>query len=303
LTNFSWGGETAGTGPTKGQPTIFALNQLYADTVANGGCQTSTQAVPAAYWSYNTGIGAVADLSPVLSFYDGGKQVAFMQRTAAASSLVLLKWSSASAGTMGMPTSPTSVTPANYRACTAPCMTTFALGANNTNSAPYVDYFGDAIYVGDDIGRLHRFTGVFIGTPAAAGAPWPVQAAPATSVMSSPVFDGTSTVYAGSNGPDAATGNKLHRINTATERSRAAVRLAPAPLKMASGTPPFSIRAPERSMRSRAPLPVPRRMRSATRVWAPATRCSSSRRISRRTMWVRSSTSAPPGRTTTSTGP
>ena len=78
-----FGGTLFNGSGTPGQPTIFALNQLYADTIANSGCQTSTQAVPATFWSYNTGTGAVADLSPVLSFYDNGAQVAFMQRSGA----------------------------------------------------------------------------------------------------------------------------------------------------------------------------------------------------------------------------
>ena len=164
---FTWSGtETAGTA-APGQPTIFALNQLYKDTVANGGCQTSTQAVPATLWSYNTGVGATADLSPVLSFYDNGAQVAFVQKTSNVASLVLLKWSSAAPGTLGMPTLPTSVTPANYRVCVAPCMTVMAFNGNpnNTNSSPYVDYDGDILYVGDDTGKVHKFTGVFTGTP------------------------------------------------------------------------------------------------------------------------------------------
>jgi hypothetical protein len=101
--------DLAGGSGTPGQPTIFALNQLYADTT-NGGCQTPTQPVPATYWSYNTGDGAVADLSPVLSFWDNGAQVAFMQRSGGVSSLVLLKWSSSAPGTLGLPTAPTSVT-------------------------------------------------------------------------------------------------------------------------------------------------------------------------------------------------
>ncbi len=53
-----------------------------------------------------------------------------MQRSGAVSSLVLLKWSSSSPGTIGAPTAPTSVTPANYRTCTAPCMTVMALSGN-----------------------------------------------------------------------------------------------------------------------------------------------------------------------------
>ena len=44
---------------------------------------------------------------------------------------------------------PPSVTPANYAACTAPCMTsvTFSDGNPDTNSAPYWDYGTGAIYV------------------------------------------------------------------------------------------------------------------------------------------------------------
>ncbi len=85
--NFTWSGSalTGGAG-TPAQPTIFALNQLYKDTIANGGCQTSTQAVPATYWAYDTGAAGnagtddtIAGLSPVLSFYDNGQQVAFVQ--------------------------------------------------------------------------------------------------------------------------------------------------------------------------------------------------------------------------------
>ena len=164
LTNATTGaaGNGAGTG---GQPTLIAFNQLY-----NGTC-TAGQTVagyPNVYWSYNTGTGASVITSPVISYYDGGKQVAFVQSTAGVASLVLLKWSSASPGTAGAPTAPTAQTLANYRACTAPCMTTIALngGANDTTSSPYVDYAGDVVWVGDDNGKLHKITGAFAGTPA-----------------------------------------------------------------------------------------------------------------------------------------
>lgn len=59
LSNFALAASVGGTG-SKGQPTVFALNQLYADTVANGGCETATQAVPATLWAYTTGTGAIA---------------------------------------------------------------------------------------------------------------------------------------------------------------------------------------------------------------------------------------------------
>ncbi len=43
----------------------------------------------------------------------------------------------------------------------------------------------------DDNGNLHKFTGAFRGTPAEAGAPWPVNLS-ATSKLSSPVYDGVT---------------------------------------------------------------------------------------------------------------
>ncbi len=221
LSSFTLTGtDTAGTG-TKGQPTIFAVNQLYADNVPNGGCQTSTQAVPATYWSYNTGTGAVADLSPVLSYYDGGQQVAFVQRSSGSiASLVLLKWSSTvSVGTIGAPTTPASVTAANYRSCTAPCMTAIAFNGNpnDTNSAPFVDYSADVVYVGDDVGRVHKFTGVFGGTPTeVTTSPWPVTVS-SSNVLSSPIYDFLSgQIFVGSNGTSGSNGNRLHSVNAST---------------------------------------------------------------------------------------
>ena len=54
----------------------------------------------------------------------------------------------------GAPMAPQSVTLANYRNCTAPCMTIirFANGYGDTISSPYYDYGSDSIYVGDNGG-------------------------------------------------------------------------------------------------------------------------------------------------------
>lgn len=162
------------------QASIVAYDNLYT------GC---TGTVPSTYWGYNTG-GTVAT-SVVLSF--DGSQVAFAQSSAAgAASLVLLKWK-ANNGTAAAPVGPMAQTAANYRACTAPCSVTIAFngGANDTASSVFVDYGTDSIYVGDDAGKLHKFTGVFAGTPAEAiGGGWPV--AVSTSPLSEPVFDSTS---------------------------------------------------------------------------------------------------------------
>jgi len=86
------------------------------------------------------------------------------------------------------------VTNANYRSCAAPCMTTLAFSGahNDTLSAPFYDYiFDDALYVGDDSGNLHKFTGVFFGTPAEAASPWPV-VLNATYKVTCPVYDPAS---------------------------------------------------------------------------------------------------------------
>ena len=41
----------------------------------------------------------------------------------------------------------------------------FANGANDTYSAPFYSYGLDSVFVGDDIGNLHEFTGVFTASP------------------------------------------------------------------------------------------------------------------------------------------
>ena len=60
--------------------------------------------------------------------------------------------------------------------------------ATVTNSAPFYDYDGDVLYVGDDAGVLHKITPVITGTPAEviAGG-WPL-AVHASTVLSSPVL-------------------------------------------------------------------------------------------------------------------
>jgi hypothetical protein len=164
------------------QPSVIAYDNLYS------GC---TGTAPTTYWAYNTG-GTVAT-SVVLSF--DGTQVAFAQSSGTgAASLVLLKWK-ANNGTAGATVTPAAQSPAsNYRGCTAPCSLTIAFsgGANDTASSVFVDYGSDSLYVGDDSGKLHKFTGVFAGaTPAeVTTGGWPVTLS--TSPLAEPVFDSTS---------------------------------------------------------------------------------------------------------------
>ncbi len=165
-----------GTAGATGAATIVAFSNLYT-----GGCLGT---VPSAYWAYNTG--GMATTSPVPSL--DGTQVMFVQVSGTTASLVLLKWS-ANSGTPTLPVTPAAATLATYRACTAPCAVTLAFSGNHndTFSAPYYDYSSDTAYVGDDNGNLHKFTGLFAGTPAEVGSPWPVPLG--ASKLSSPVFD------------------------------------------------------------------------------------------------------------------
>ena len=139
------------------QASIVAFTNLY--TSCTGG-------TPLTYWAYNTGLAGAVVTSPVLSF--DGTQVAFVQNTSPAT-LVILRWK-ASTGTLASPVTPSS---GSCTPLTTPCMTTITFStangdatATDTFSSPFYDYKDDTIYVGDDGGFLHKFTGVFLGTPA-----------------------------------------------------------------------------------------------------------------------------------------
>jgi hypothetical protein len=208
---FALGGGTAncstdfvvfGTGlpGSAGQASVVAYSNLYS------GCGGT---VPLTYWAFNTG-GQVMT-SPVFS--RDGSQVAFAQTSGGVGSMVLLKWASGN-GSVGTPSTPTTVAPGAYRACGAPCMTTFALAADDTTSSVFVDYSGDIAWVGDSSGSLHKFTGVFLGTPAEATAPWPVQVNGGAAPVSSPVFDQASrNVFVGDVG---GSGGFLYRVDAST---------------------------------------------------------------------------------------
>ena len=229
LSNVTGPGGVNGSG-TAGQPTIIAFNQLY-----NGTCTTATgrdaaddAKAPNVMWSYNTGAGYVVETSPVLSWHDNAKQVAFIQRNGNALQLVLLKpaaltTSAARLAAAANPTAISSSTAAAYAAArgNAPAaMTTITLngtsntGSTPTYSSPFVDYAKDELYVGDGNGRLHKFTGVFKGTPAevvTGGFPATVASG---MKLSAPVYY-NGNVYIGSQSGAGDLGGKLHRISAA----------------------------------------------------------------------------------------
>jgi len=167
------------------QATIVAFDNLY--TSCTGG-------TPLTYWAYNTGTTGAVVTSPVLSF--DGSQVAFIQNTAGAATLVVLRWK-AGTGTLAAPVAPTV---GGCTALTAPCQTNVIFSTANSDttptdsfSSPFYDYAHDVLYVGDDLGFLHKFTGVFLGTPTEVVATGPASLWPANLTLgfghlSSPVY-------------------------------------------------------------------------------------------------------------------
>ena len=205
---------------TPGQPTIIAFNQLY-NTTCNA-TRTNTNA-PNVLWSYNTGDGYITETSPALSYLDNGKQVAFVQRNGNTLQLVLLKPGSG-AGTAANPATPVFASNAAYRGCSdaGGCYTTIsfstAAGANNNSvggatwSSPFVDYGTDTLWAGDGNGILHKFTGIFQGTPAEVVAGGFPKVVALGLKLSPPVYAG-GNVYVGSQSGSGTVGGKLHRVN------------------------------------------------------------------------------------------
>ncbi len=190
---------TGGVGGS-GAATIIAYDKLYSGSTGTGGCGTT--GVPAVYWAYNTATGYSVTTSPIISL--DGTQVAFIESNGSTASLVLIKWAAETGETVSSPKTLTNQASGSaYNSCTptaaAPCMYTiaFANGQDDTFSAPFSDYRGDAIYVGDDGGNLHQFTGVFLGAPAEnMSSPWPVPLG--GNQLASPVYDATyNAVFVG----------------------------------------------------------------------------------------------------------
>jgi hypothetical protein len=174
------------------QASIVAYDNLY-ELGGGTGCSGT---VPQTYWAYDT-LGTVLT-SPALSV--DGTQVAFVETSGGVASLVLLTWK-ASTGSVTRPAVPTTAPSTSYRSCTAPCMALFPLfdgalpsPADDTTSSVFIDYGSDTAYVGDSLGYLHMFTGVFKGTPAeVTTSPWPILLnATVTSPLTSPVYDFSS---------------------------------------------------------------------------------------------------------------
>jgi len=209
---------TGGAGNYTQAANIFGFNNLYAGTCTN---------VPTTLFAYflgpavqNSTSGMVQN-SPVLSL--DGTKVAFVESLTNASIFHVLTMDKR--GNSGCPnSSPCNGTAFNQPA--VPCIVNGVMSCTTNNavdtkmtmkgnvsvtlSTPFIDYSGNIAYVGDDTGHLHKFTGVFTGTLAEAGSPWPVTVDSGV-ILTAPVFDsGTSqNIFVG-----GSTG-KLYCVTTA----------------------------------------------------------------------------------------
>ena len=175
------------TGTTGGQASLVAYNNLYSGT--GGFCGSSG---PTVLFAYNTTTaGGRIQTSPVLSL--DGTQVAFVESASGAAVFHVVKWATGA----GNGTSATnSAAPGNGNSATESSLT-YATAAANTRSSPWIDYINDVAYVGADDGKLYKISPVFTGTPALAGAPWPITIA-ASRRLSAPVLDPrTQNIFVG----------------------------------------------------------------------------------------------------------
>ncbi len=167
---------------TAAQATIAAFNNLYSGTSSTS-CGTDTAAT--ILWAYRPATTGTTRTrtSPIISL--DGTKVAFLDGNSPAIFHVLTPV--AGQGTVTAPVVPT----------TQMVSVTLTGGTADTNSPPFMDYYNDFAYVGTDNGMLFKITGVFKGTPALAGAPWPLTAGATT--LTGPVVDfDTGNIFVGS---------------------------------------------------------------------------------------------------------
>lgn len=185
----------AGASGTKAN--VVAFNNLYSTQGGASGplCGTSG---PSVYWSYYTGTGSA--LTSVTLSSDGTK-VAFIENPATGGAVLrLLKWKAGEGTGAGSPDAVATGTSWTATPCTTgSCVIsiTFGNGAQDTISEPFYDFTHDVLYVGDNNGAVHEFTGVFNGTPAENTTGWPITVNSGTT-LTSPVYDNVSgNIYVG----------------------------------------------------------------------------------------------------------
>jgi hypothetical protein len=193
-----------GSSVSVNSPTSFtSTTQTYSGSGVTGGCSTTSGSPTVSCTGTSVNFTNAEDLGAAVTVTGfTGTQVITAVDSTTEITLSGNATTTESAGTVTITvagfsgTSTGFVSPANYPSCTAPCMTSLALNGgssgspNDTYSAPFYDYASDnALYVGDNSSNLHKFTGVFAGTPTEVT---PVTLNSTAYAVSSPVYDPTS---------------------------------------------------------------------------------------------------------------
>jgi hypothetical protein len=177
-------------GVSGSQPNMIGYRNMYVNALGTGFCPGTA---PTVMFSYFVGTGTV-QTSPVLGPSVG--QIAYVESIAGGSKFHVVKGAGtgASNGTVGAPVAP------GVGNTASDASVTLSGGVNVTRSSPFYDYANDVAYVGDDSGKLHKFTSVFNGVPAeVTTGGWPVTVSTQINkILTGPVHDGVSAkVYVG----------------------------------------------------------------------------------------------------------
>ena len=199
-------GVTGTSDAAPGQPSVMAFQNLYAAADGSGACGVLA---PTIAWAYNTNAAGdttgVVSGSPTLS--GDGTKVAFVESNAGGSVLHLLQYTVGD-GTDQVTGALVTATPTNlltsgsgWNACPtdgSSCMISLTFSASTAgNSSPFYNFATDELYLDDDSGVLHKFTGVFGGTPTEVTTGWPITVH-AGVALTPPVFDSvTNNLFVG----------------------------------------------------------------------------------------------------------
>jgi len=162
------------------QANLLGLNSLYNTPAGNGLCPGTA---PTLMFAYNIGPGVI---NSYIALALDGTKVAFNENNGASSFFHVLKFATgAGNGT-------------SAAAAVKPGVGNTAVDVKlpltgGVSTAPYVDYGADVAYVTSSDNVVHKFTGVFLGTPkevTAAGTGWPVSTI--VTGLSTPILDGVS---------------------------------------------------------------------------------------------------------------
>jgi hypothetical protein len=162
------------------QANLIGVNSLYNTPAGNGLCAGTT---PNLMFAYNIG-GGVINSYVALSL--DGKKIAVNENNGASSFFHVITWAS------GVGNGTSAALPVKPGVGNSAVDVKIALTGGVT-TAPFVDYDNDVAYVTTSDNLVHKYTGVFRGTPqevTAAGTGWPVTAG--VTGLSTCVFDSVS---------------------------------------------------------------------------------------------------------------